>query len=68
MINFPTASYALLKGKHITYYMKKLTVIIGRSNSMRNSHYQWEVDLALENGPKISKQHAIITYNIDKEK
>lgn len=35
--------------------MKKLTAIIGRANSMKNSKFEWEVDLALDVGAKISK-------------
>ncbi|CAD8046425.1 unnamed protein product [Paramecium sonneborni] len=67
LVNFPTAAYALLKGKHITYYIKKLAIIIGRANQTKNSKYFWEVDLALDLGQKISKQHAVISYNIEKE-
>lgn len=45
MVNFPSAAYALIKGKHITYYVKKLAIIIGRANLPKNSKYEWEVDL-----------------------
>lgn len=50
LVNFPTAAYALLKGKHITYYIKKLAIIIGRANQTKNSKYEWDVDLALDLG------------------
>ena len=60
--------YALLKGKSKTYPIRKLVTVIGRKNHVPSSNITWQVDINFKKNFKVSKQHAVITYNYDNEK
>lgn len=66
------AGYALLKGSDWSYYMKELSIIIGRKpekhgvRGIKNNEEEnvtWEVDLDLGSHKRVSKQHAFLAFN-----
>jgi hypothetical protein len=63
---FEEHGFAVLKNDKLNYYLKKTYVIIGRKADSPFGKYDWDVDLNLENNPKVSKQHALIVFNFQK--
>ena len=66
------SGYALLRGRHWSYYLQSLSCIIGRSPTFSNSLMKssstprviWHCDLSLPaHTPKVSRQHALIIFN-----
>lgn len=66
------AGYALLKGSDWSYYMKDLSIIIGRKpekhgvrgiKNCEDENVTWEVDLDLGSHKRVSKQHAFLAFN-----
>lgn len=60
--------YAVLKGKAKTYYITKLSTVIGRRNHLSDSNVTWQVDINFKKNPEVSTQHAVVLYNFDIEK
>ena len=63
---FEENGFACLKHQKMNFLMKKTFMIIGRTTRVKNDNVTWEVDLDLQDNPKVSKQHALIAFNFDK--
>ncbi|EGW32580.1 uncharacterized protein SPAPADRAFT_51123 [Spathaspora passalidarum NRRL Y-27907] len=63
IIDAEVKAYAKLAGSDWTYYIKKLSINIGRS-SPHDGPKQDNVDIDLYPNPAVSRQHAIISYNL----
>lgn len=62
----------MFKGKNWRYFMQKLYCIIGRSPinyKKKNIDLKvvWHVDVDLGHLRKVSRQHALIVFNFEKE-
>eukprot|EP00347_Sterkiella_histriomuscorum_P006936 403350869 len=69
---FENSGFAMFKGKQWRYFMQKLYCIIGRSPinyKKKNIDLKvvWHVDVDLGHLRKVSRQHALIIYNSEKE-
>ena len=64
---FREYAFAMLKSKTWSFYIKKPQVMIGRSAVPNDHCYVWDLDVDLQTNKFVSKQHAIILYNFQKE-
>ena len=70
--SFENSGYCLLKGRNWNFFMAKLYCIIGRSPiNYKNRNVEvktvWHVDVDLGHLRKVSRQHALIAFNFEKE-
>jgi hypothetical protein len=69
---FDNSGFALLKGRTWRYFMPKLYCILGRAPSnyktARKMKVVWHCDVDLGHMRRVSRQHALIVYNFEKER
>jgi len=71
---FENSGFGMFKGRNWRFFMQKLYCIIGRSpvnykkkGKQLGLKVVWHVDVDLGHLRKVSRQHALIIYNFEKE-